>query len=149
MNEQECMKKYNVILKHIEKHLGKTTTYSDTLYTIGKKLLLIKFKGVYPSDKIPKLNDLSPYCIVNVDKSNESGSHWMALVKSGNHCILYDSFGRRNTQLIPNLRFSGNGKIIDTDRDSEQKIKEENCGARAMAFLVFYNKYGEKNAMKI
>ena len=149
MNEKECMKKYDIILKHIEKYLGKSTTYSDTLQAVGKKLLGVKFKGVYPSDKIPKLNDLSPYCIVNVDKSNEAGSHWLALVKSGNHCILYDSFGRRNTQLIPNLRFSGNGKILDTDRDVEQKIKEENCGSRAISFLVFYDKYGEKCAMKI
>ena len=149
MNEKECMKKYNITLKHIEKHLGKTTTYSDKLHAVDKKFLGVKFKGVYPSDKIPKLNDLSPYCIVNVDNSREAGSHWMSIVKSGNNCILYDSFGRRNTMIIPSLRFSGNGKIIDTDRDAEQKIKEENCGARAISFLVFYDKYGEKNAMKI
>ena len=151
MNEKECMKKYNIILKHIEKHLGKTTTYSDKLHSVGKKFLGVKFKGVFPSDKIPKLNDLSPYCIVNVDKSNESGSHWMSIVKSNSksNCILYDSFGRRNKMIIPSLRFSGNGKIIDTDRDAEQKIKEENCGARSCAWLVFYDKYGEKNAMKI
>ena len=151
MNERECMKKYNIILKHIEKHLGKTTTYSDKLHSVGKKLLGVKFKGVFPSDKIPKLNDLSPYCIVNVDNSKEAGSHWMSIVKSNSksNCILYDSFGRRNTMIIPSLRFSGNGKIIDTDRDAEQKIKEENCGARAISWLVFYDKYGEKNAMKI
>ena len=149
MNEKDCMKKYNTILKQIEKYTGNSTTYSDNLNAVGKRLLGVKFKGVYPSDKIPKLNDKSPYCIVNVDNSHKSGSHWMALVKSSNHCILYDSFGRRNTMIIPSLRFSGNGKIIDTDRDVEQKIKEENCGARAIGFLVFYDTFGEKNAMKI
>ena len=149
MNEKECMKKYNTILKQIEKYTGNSTTYSDNLNAVGKKLLGVKFKEVYPSDKIPKLNDKSPYCIVNVDNSKEAGSHWMSLVKSGNNCILYDSFGRRNTMIIPSLRFSGNGKIIDTDQDKEQKIKEENCGSRSLAFLVFYDKYGEKNALKI
>ena len=74
MNEKECMKKYNIILKHIEKHLGKTTTYSDKLHTVGKKLLGVKFKGVYPSDKIPKLNNTCCHAIVHVDNSHESFS---------------------------------------------------------------------------
>lgn len=143
---------YNKKLNEIEKkYVGDKTTFLGQLNGAGKKILGIKFKGVYPSDKIPKLNDLSPYCILNLDKSDMPGSHWVALAKNDklNHTILYDSFGRNNIKIIPNLRFSGNGKIIDTDRDAEQNEKETNCGARCLAWLCMYDEYGEDVAKLI
>lgn len=147
-NERECMLIYNKILKEIVKPLGNTTYLSDLL-GIGKKLLGVKFKGVYPSDKIPKLNDLSPYAILNLDTSKEKGSHWVAIAKHGDITYLYDSFGRKNTQIIPNLRFSGNGRIYDTDKDAEQKVYEMDCGARCIAWLLYFDKYGPKCALLI
>jgi len=138
---------YNKILKEI-KPLGNTTYLSDLL-GLSKKLLGVKFKGVFPSDKIPTLNDLSRYAILNLDKSTESGSHWVAIAKHGDITYLYDSFGRKNTQIIPNLKFSGNGRIIDTDYDAEQKIYEIDCGARCLAWLLFFDKYGPKCALLI
>jgi len=141
---------YKEKLKEIEKYYtGDRTTYLKELNGAGKKLLGVKFKGVYPSDKIPKLNDLSPYCILNLDSSKEPGSHWVALAKYGDGCMFYDSFGRRNTEIIPNLKFSGNGRIIDTDRDAEQKILETNCGARCLSFLCIMDKYGANIAKMI
>ena len=153
--EDEAMEYYNVILERVENMIGKKSTLSTELENAGRKLLGCKFKGVYPSDKIPKLNNLSCYCIVNVDKSNEMGSHWMAIVKdvdnkSAEHgCILYDSFGRKNTKIIPSLRFSGNGRVLDTDKDAEQNKKEDNCGQRSLAFLVFFDTFGKDKAMLI
>jgi hypothetical protein len=154
--EDDAMEYYNIILEKVEKMMGKNkSTLSTELEAVGKKLLGVKFKGVYPSDKIPKLNNLSCYCIVNVDKSNEMGSHWMAIAKdvsnkSAEHgCILYDSFGRKHTKIIPSLRFSGNGRVLDTDLDKEQNIKEENCGQRCISFLVFYDTFGKDMAMLI
>ena len=147
--EKDAELLYNKILKDVERLTGDKTTYLEQLNGVGKKLLGVKFKGVFPSDKIPKLNDLSPYCILNLDKSKEPGSHWVALAKHGNNSILYDSFGRDNKQIIPALRYSGNGRIIDTDDDVEQKILETNCGARCTAWLKFFDEYGAKNAMLI
>ncbi len=150
--KQIAEKLYNQKLKEIEKyHVGDKTTFLSQLNGAGKKLLGVKFKGVYPSDKIPKLNDLSPYCILNLDSSKEPGSHWIALAKNQdkNHTIVYDSFGRHNNKIIPNLKFSGNGRIIDSDRDPEQKPKETNCGARALSFLCIHDKYGEDVAKLI
>ena len=148
--EQYCNLIYNKILKHvIEPITGDQSTYLDELLRVGRKMLGIKFKGVYPSDKIPKLNDLSPYAILNLDTSKEPGSHWVAIAKKGDHTYLYDSFGRSDTQIIPNLEYSGNGKIINTDNDAEQKVTEMDCGARSIAFLVFFDKWGEDLAMLI
>lgn len=151
INKTTAEKLYNNHLKHIEKyHTGKNTTYMDQLTIVGRKLFGVKFKGVYPSDMIPKLTDLSPYCILNLDKSDEPGSHWISLVKCGkNKCLCYDSFGRCYTQIIPNLEFSGNGQVINTDKDSEQTIKQKNCGSRCLSFISIYDKYGEKVAKMI
>ena len=140
---------YKKILKDVEGLIGDKTTYLEQLNGAGKKILGVKYKGTFPSDKIPKLNDLTPYCVLNLDKSKEPGSHWVALAKYGNDSILYDSFGRDNKQIIPSLRYSGNGRIIDTDKDSEQKIKETNCGARCIAWLKFFDEYGAKNSLLI
>jgi hypothetical protein len=141
---------YNKLLKDVVEPLtGDRTTYLQELNGIGKKLLGVKFKGVFPSDKIPRLNDLSPYCILNLDKSTESGSHWVALAKNGRDSILYDSFARDHKKIIPALKYSGNGRIIQPEDDVEQKILETNCGARCLAWLVFFDKYGAKNAMLI
>tara|TARA_R110001606_G_scaffold389388_1_gene555484 strand:- start:431 stop:880 length:450 start_codon:yes stop_codon:yes gene_type:complete len=149
MDEKTAHKKYNQILKEIEKMVGSKTTYLQQLNKAGKKILGVKFRGVFPSDRIPKLNDLSPYCILNLDKSNEPGSHWVSLAKIGKNSIIYDSFGRCYTKIIPKLIYSGNGKIINTDRDVEQPITATNCGARSLAWLKFLDKYGAENALLI
>jgi hypothetical protein len=143
---------YNDILHRlVETKVGINSTYSSTLENIGDKLLFYKFRGVYASDKIPQLNDIKPYCILNLDKSNEPGSHWIALAKKKdkNECLVYDSFGRNYKKIISPLGFSGNGRIYNTDKDAEQKISEQNCGARCLAFLVFFDKYGWNKAIKI
>jgi NDP-sugar pyrophosphorylase family protein len=137
---------YTNILKQVVEPLsGDKTTYLTELNGVGKKLFGVKYKGTFPSDKIPRLNDLSPYAILNLDKSTESGSHWVAIAKhpNKNETLLYDSFARRGTKIIPSLTYSGNGRIIDSDlKDREQEIVETNCGARCLAYLVVVEKYG-------
>ena len=67
---------YNQLLTKIIKQItGYTITYQDELNGIGRKLLGVNFKGVFASDKIPKLNYLTKHCILNLDKSTEPGSH--------------------------------------------------------------------------
>ncbi len=150
--EKQALEAYNKYLKKIIYPLiGDRTTYLNQLLGAGKKLFGVKFKGVYASDKIPKLNDLSPYCILNLDKSDEPGSHWIALIKIKNkkQCIVYDSFGRDYKKIIPILNSSGNGRIKNSDRDPEQKIKETDCGARCIGFIMVFDKMGYDYACMI
>jgi hypothetical protein len=144
-------KQYSIILKKIiEPQTGKKETYGDDLNRLAIKLFGVKMRGVFPSDKIPKLTDLTPYAILNLDKSTESGSHWIAVAKipEKDTIICYDSFGRCFSKIIPSLKNNGM-KIMNTDQDAEQKIKETNCGARCLAFLVCFEQYGWKQAIKI
>lgn len=151
-DETKAEQLYDEILKNrIYPLLGKSITYLTQLQKAGRKLFGTKFKGVFPSDKIPRLTDISPYCILNLDKSYEKGSHWIALIKlkNTNDSIIYDSFGRDYKAIIPNIRLSGNGRIKNTDKDAEQTIDEEDCGARSMAFIYMYDKYGKDLALLI
>lgn len=143
-------KEYTKILRSVKKIVGNKTTWLQQLNSAGKLLLGTKFKGVFPSDHIPRLSKKKPYCILNLDRSTEPGSHWIALGKlpSGDS-IVYDSFGRKYTEIIPKLTHSGNGKILNTDPDAEQDILETDCGARSLAWLVFLDKYGAESALKI
>jgi len=146
MAEAKAEKLYRDTLKNVIYPLtGNKSTYMNDLDRVGRKLLGVKFKGVFSSDKIPRLNDLKPYCILNLDKSTQSGSHWVSVAKihGEDKSITYDSFSRPAKKIIPALLNSGNGTIINSDlSDSEQKITQEDCGARSMAWLVVLDKYG-------
>ena len=138
-----------MVFRDVKKLLGNTTTYSTDIERIGKQLLGTKLHGVYASDKIPKLTNRRPYAILNLDKSYEPGSHWIGLAKNGKNAIIYDSFGRHHTKIIPSVNYSGNGKILSTDLDAEQGDHETNCGSRSLSWLVFFDKYGAEEALMI
>ena len=150
MTEKRAESLYNKILhKIVIPEVGGKTTYSNDLEKAGIKLLGLKFVGVFPSDKIPPINNLKKYVILNLDKSTDAGSHWVAVAHNDRKLYLYDSFGRKGSKIIPSLFSSGNGVVVDTDPDPEQDIRETNCGARCIAFLMFFERYGHKNAMLI
>lgn len=140
MNKQKAEKLYNNILKKMYKKVGKTTTYDSTLNKVGKKLFGKRFLGVFSSDRIPKLKK-GDMLIANLDKSYESGSHWVGIVmdKKGITWV-YDSFGRKLHTILPNIK-KGRGKVKSTEFDAEQVKEQTDCGARSLCFLeVFYKK---------
>lgn len=114
--------------------MGKnTTTSTDEINQIGNLLFGNKFRGAFPRDYEPKLFD-DESCILNLDTSEQEGSHWVAVMKFKNgEKLIYDSFGR-------NLH-KWHIKGINTDMtDREQRDRETNCGMRCLAFLcVCYN----------
>ena len=141
---------YKKLLKRVEEFIGNNkTTFSTDLYNAGKHIFGNKFRGVFTADQIPKLTSKQPYCIVNLDKSDEEGSHWISLAKHNGKTYFYDSFGRPNKHILPLLSKSGNGKILDTDEDREQGFADENCGQRSTAFLLFFDIYGAEKALEI
>ena len=148
--EKNAMKFYKGALKDIITHMGKdNTTYEGELKRMGNTLFGNKFHGVYAANEIPVITKMKPYCIANLDERGESGSHWVALVRvNGKEVMFYDSFGRKQTQLLPKLKIKGK-RIVDTDRDKEQKIIEDNCGQRCLAFLAVYDTFGRNHAILI
>ena len=144
MKEKDILKIYNGVLKEIEYVLGEDTTYDVDLKRIGKELFGNKFVGVYPRDKLPKLQN-NQCCILNLDYSYESGSHWISIYCKGTVYFIYDSFGRKTKQLLKD----DIKNYVDAQHDAEQHEEESNCGPRALAWLWCVYYYGINNALKI
>ena len=125
-------------MKQIQKNLIRhaNITGEDELRKAGKHLFGRRFKGVFAADEIPRMLRSGESCILNLDKRNQPGSHWIAIVKD-KEIITYDSFGRKLT----NSRH--------TETDAEQHPIEENCGQRCIAWLCVYYEYGAECALMI
>ena len=138
------MDTYNKILHIIEEHIGNTTTDNYQLDKICKQLFNKKWLGCVPLDLI---DNNTGYQIINLSKSYESGSHWIACINDGKNKIFYDSFGD-----LHKLNQNPYIKVLQptfTEDDTEQMIKESNCGQRCIAWLYLYDNYGLDEAMKI
>ena len=146
MKKKESEKMYNVILKNMYKKVGKKTTYLKKLHTTAKQLFGKRFLGIFASNTIPTNIKKGELCIVNLDKSWESGSHWVGLgrAKDDGFLYLYDSFGRDIYNILPELKT--HKKVKSTEQDAEQHEDETDCGARSLAFLSVLQKKGGEYA---
>lgn len=52
------------------------------------------FETVCSSDTIPKMSKKQAFCIVNLSKRNEEGTHWVLLFKRKSSLFYFDTFGR-------------------------------------------------------
>jgi hypothetical protein len=137
----------NRLLKMVEKHVGNKVTSNQELDIVGKKLFHNKFMGTYPADMLPRLSNVRPYCILNLDVSGQPGSHWIACVYEAGGILVYDSFGRSTRNILPG-RFKG-FKTYDSEKNPEQKVSEDNCGARALTAILMYDSYGADVFLRI
>lgn len=143
---------YSNILQCITRLLGSESTYDYQLEELGRSIIGKTFRGVFPSDLVPNLHK-GDTCIINLDTSDKGGSHWVGCYcrsSKKNHelLVIYDSFGRDNKKI-----FKGRGQeledAIETDRDAEQRITEDNCGQRSLAWCIYACQYGIDKAMLI
>lgn len=124
----------------LEPFIGNDTTYSDELDRKCKKLFGKRFLGVYASNELPKLKNKQMY-IANLDRSDQPGSHWIAVYKQSGTNYVYDSFGRPSKRIFKSV-FSKGGAVQDAEYDAEQSDKEENCGLRSVVFLYMCDEFG-------
>ena len=149
ISEKEIEKIYLDLLEHMESSLGNDITFSNDLEKLGSQILGNKFKGVFASDKIPKLDKLKPYAILNLDNSRQPGSHWIAIAHlNDSSAMIYDSFGRKSEKIIP-AALNVYNKVVDTQYDAEQHKSEDNCGQRSLAWLFLFDQYGPRSAWKV
>ena len=78
--------------------------------------------------------------IINLENSNQPGTHWCCLVTEKDCCFYFDSFGCLPPQEVQNLlqkyykRIYFNNKII-------QNMQSVLCGYFCLAFLIFLKKH--------
>jgi hypothetical protein len=159
------------LLKKVEQIIGNKTTSNTDLDKIGKYLFQKKYLGTFAADKFPQCRcrsssgipktlaqtpnprggcrgDCLGYCILNLDKTGMPGSHWVACINLGKTILVYDSFGRKTSNILKNV-FRSNIKILDSNYDIEQEIHEDNCGARCITAILLYDEYGKDIFLKI
>lgn len=160
--ELKVMRLFNTFKQQLLAVLGNKATNSKQLEIVSKTLFGDKFIGVYAQDKA-KLD--SGYQIINVGLAGSGGTHWVGLYipKKGskfpketfrvrNTAYIYDSFGRKASKLLKKLtkylKDSGY-KIVNSDRDHEQRGNSEVCGVLVISWLAVIDQLGIKKALLI
>lgn len=110
---------------------------NNTLATteILEKMRDVKsFLGVFPIDKIPKVNNSRWSMIVNLEPSTMGGSHWVALYNKPSNKYLYyfDSFSMPPPTAIMKLKSL---KPIVYNSSMIQAMASTSCGYFCMAFI--------------
>lgn len=131
------------------KRLGRGITYAKQLTTVGKSVLGQAYRGTFPQDRHPNNLSNGDVFILNLDKAASGGSHWVGVAYVNKKFIIYDSFGRSSSRILPHFIKQIGYKYADTDRDAEQKKKQNDCGQRSLSFLIFLKQYGVAEAMRI
>lgn len=136
MKKKDVQHLYEYTLNEVQKELG--TGITSDIQLNKYCTFLPKFRGTHAWDEQPKLKNLES-CIINLDKSNQPGSHWVALYRYKNKTYIYDSFDRK----ISNFR------RVDIDKAVMQKSRELDCGQRCVAFLALVESIGLNETLKL
>eukprot|EP00732_Lithocolla_globosa_P000482 Lithocolla_globosa_v1_NODE_146_length_5712_cov_12.381121.p2 type:complete len:418 gc:universal NODE_146_length_5712_cov_12.381121:363-1616(+) len=93
------------------------------------------YKGTFSLDQVKHIK-LPGSAILNLSKSNEIGSHWIALLVSSKSVEIFDSFGDEPpTSLIKDLKLAKKEYQLKINRVKHQRANTSNCGYFAMKFL--------------
>ena len=131
---------YNQILhKKIEPMVGKYSTYLSDLTKAGNRIFGVKFRGVFPSDRIPRLNDLTPYAILNLDNSKQSGSHWIAIA-----IFVYSS-----CNLPFSFKYLGFDDVFSTFENCKISISKSFINFIPCLEILYKSKFGGGSAQPI
>ena len=109
-------------------------------YMMQDKYIREHFLGVFPVNKIPKVIPNSSILIVNQDRSDEEGSHWIVLHYIKNNVVEhFDSLGKRPLKDIHNLLIS-KYKSYKYNNKRIQNFNTSTCGL----FCLYYSFYSAR-----
>lgn len=94
------------------------------------------FTGCFPADKIPHVNSFPTTIIVNTDKSNKRGDHWVAFYMEKDYCLYFDSFGMGVLEEDILSYLSKYYKSVIYCKNSIQDIFSVACGYFCIAFVL-------------
>jgi hypothetical protein len=133
------MMQVNAILFQIKHKVKKTMemgasalTNFDILHLVNK-LNIQNFRGVFCRDELPETPKTNESGIMNLSKSLDPGSHWVAYYKDGDERIYFDSFAQSvpieiQKYLKTDKEFQNNSPVIQRNTDIVQKPNTQICG---------------------
>ena len=98
---------------------------------------------MFPSDRVPAQRSEIETMIINTDPEGTLGTHWCGLYRDGERTVIWDSFGRPVSDLFPHI------DAEDCERDVEQKVRENWCGAGSLAWLLVAGQLGIDQAKHV
>jgi hypothetical protein len=113
-----------------------TTLTNSDLYSICIKLKL-RLVGVFMKDELEDNLKEGNY-IINLENSNQSGSHWCTFIKDKDNIFYYDSFGVVPPQNIYDISVKNNLNLFYIDKH-DQNLNATSCGWWCIAFLYYMN----------
>ena len=99
------------------------------------------FRGVFMCDELPKQIRLVECGIMNFNKSNEMGSHWVCYVRNHHTRIYFDSFGQitpleMQKYLKTRKEFKQKRLVIQRNSDIVQRPNTHVCGHLCLVVLT-------------
>ena len=99
------------------------------------------FRGVFMRDELPKVDRQIECAIVNLNRSDEMGSHWVCYVRNQNDRIYFDSFGQitpleLQEYLKTPKEFKTNKAVIQRNSDVVQRPNSHVCGHLCLVVLT-------------
>ena len=106
-----------------------------------KMLGIPYFRGVFMCDELP-LKPQSLECgIMNFNRSDELGTHWVCFVRNHDTRIYFDSFGQitpmeMQKYLKTNKEFNRKKSVIQRNSDIVQRLNTHVCGHLCLVVLT-------------
>lgn len=91
------------------------------------------FRGVFMKDALPTTPLRNEAAVINLDNSENPGTHWVAYKKKGEVIHYYDSFGdlKPPSRVLEYLK----GCKIFYNVNQDQDFSTSNCGQLCLKFL--------------
>ena len=106
-----------------------------------EKLKVPHFRGVFMRDELPSRKHPVECGIMNLNKSNQIGSHWVCFVRDKKDRIYFDSFGQitpieMQKYLKSKTEFDNEKNVIQRNTDIVQRANTHVCGHLCLVVLT-------------
>src|SRR5271167_4346147 len=116
--------------------IGKNTTTNSDLDSFAKNLKIKYFRGIFMNDELPKKIKTNESGIVNLQDSDENGSHWICYFKKGKLKYYFDSYGLDPSNEVLNYL----KQPIISSTYQIQKMGSAMCGQYCLYMLYYLGK---------
>ena len=91
--EDTALQKINHYFSIMRVTLPTDTLYDGEILHLAEKLKIPNFRGVKMRDELPKKPREQECGVLNFNTHDQSGSHWVCWLKTGNDRYYFDSYG--------------------------------------------------------
>lgn len=148
-DEKNIHKEFLSYKRKLISKFGNKALYDDEINSIGSQLFGPKWQGVHSHDRMK----FKPgFQIINTGGENSPGRHWVGIFISPSTIYIYDSFGRDTDSILKSIRAKSKKKklkIVESDRDAEQRGYSEICGILSISWLCVVKNRGIRMALLI